>query len=136
MHWTARYVGVPFVDGGREIDGCDCWGLFRIVYAERLGIHLPVYGDTSAHDLAGVSEAMSAGVAANEVWREVIAPQEYDGVLMRAHGKRYPSHVGVIVGGDRVLHVEPRTESVLVPLDHHSVRSRILSYWRHRECKN
>lgn len=135
MHWTSRYVGVPFVDGGRGIEGLDCWGLFRLVYAERLGIVLPSYGDTSAFDLMAVTEAMAAGVAADEQWREVLAPQEYDGVLMRAYGAREPGHVGVMIDKQRLLHVEQKTAAVIVPIDHYSVRSRILSFWRHRECK-
>lgn len=136
MHWTARYVGVPFVDDGRSIDGCDCWGLFRLVYTERLGIDLPSYGDTSARDLLGVTEAMSAGVAVDERWREVLVPQEYDGVLMRAYGARDPGHVGIMIGAKQLLHVERKTAAVIVPLDHYSVRSRILGFWRHQQCMN
>lgn len=132
--WASRYVGIPFVDGGRTIDGCDCWGLFRMVYAERLGIHLPSYGDTSANDLAAVTEAMAAGVAASERWHEVAVPRELDGVLMRSYGAREPGHVGIVIGAAQLLHVEYKTQSVIVPLDHYSVRARILSFWRHREC--
>lgn len=134
MHWTARYVGLPFVDGGRTLEGCDCWGLFRLVYAERLGLHLPSYGDTPAADLVAVTEAMSAGVAADERWLQVLEPKEYDGVLMRAYGARDPGHVGVMVDRQRLLHVEKKTAACIVPLDHYSVRSRILGFWRHREC--
>lgn len=35
-HWSADYLGLPWVEGGLDRSGCSCWGLAR----------LPAYGDT------------------------------------------------------------------------------------------
>ena len=61
VNWTSRYVGIPFVDGGRGIDGLDCWGLFLLVYLEQFGIELPSYGEISAMDLLTVEGRSTAG---------------------------------------------------------------------------
>lgn len=29
--WWNEYVGLPFADKGRTREGCDCWGLVRLV---------------------------------------------------------------------------------------------------------
>ena len=54
MHWTARYINIPYINKGREFSGADCWGLVRLVYKNELGIDLPTYGEVSADNLAKV----------------------------------------------------------------------------------
>ena len=41
--WVEPYVGVPFADLGRTREGCDCWGLVRLILAEQRGLVLPCY---------------------------------------------------------------------------------------------
>jgi len=33
--WASTYVGIPYRFAGRDRAGCDCWGLVRLVLAER-----------------------------------------------------------------------------------------------------
>ena len=52
--WVARYIGIPFVSGGRTIIGCDCYGLLYLAYTIELGIEIPSladrYTDALDHD--------------------------------------------------------------------------------------
>ena len=60
--WWDSYIGLPFGEGPGEVT---CWSLVVRVYAERLGVTLPAYGEISAHDLACVARAMEAAKAAS-----------------------------------------------------------------------
>ena len=43
-------IGVPFVDGGRDTNGMDCWGLVRECF-KRQGIVVKDYGISAAEEL-------------------------------------------------------------------------------------
>mgnify|MGYP002641410247 FL=1 len=124
------YVGAPFEDGGRGPVSYDCWGLVRAVYFQELGLDLPSYGDISAHNLRRVADAMGTAKDGEE-WIEVETPEPFDVVVMRLHTKNWPGHVGVVSDCGRMLHVESRTDAVVVPLSHVTVCDRILGFRRH-----
>lgn len=127
--WWSRYVGMPFVDGGRGEGGLDCWGLVRSVYAEQLGVDLPAYGEISAADLVRISRQMEAGK--DDGWVEPDEPTDMDVVLMRsARSTGRVVHVGLVVGRSSVLHTERATGCVLVPMRHVSVSGRIVGFRR------
>ena len=104
--WWNRYIGTPFKPFGRTLEGCDCWGLLRIVYREAFGIELPSYvSDYTATD----ARQELAGLIGQEVeanpWQEVAQGQERSGdaVLLALQG--YPCHVGVVTEPGRMLHI-------------------------------
>lgn len=128
MDWVSRYVGLPFGTGPGEVT---CWSLVCQVYAEQFGIILPEYGDIDPRDLARVAREMRHGDE-HLCWREPTAPVTGDIVAMRsARGGRSICHVGVLVDARRVLHAEESTGSVIVPVDHYTIRGRIAGYRRY-----
>lgn len=130
MIWAARYVGVPFKDGGRDIKGLDCWGCVCLCYRECLGIELPHYGEISASDLLRVRREIASG-AASEPWRKVDVPAEFDVAVMRLPSGRGHGHVGVMVDPHHVLHVEAGSGAAIERVDSATIRGRLMGYWRH-----
>ena len=124
--WWQPFVGLPFGQGPGRVT---CWGLVRRVYADRLGVELPEHGDVAPDDLRRVALAMTRGAEA-ETWAAPAAPRPLDVVLMRHPTAARIGHVGVMVDAARVLHVEAATASVVVPVWHWSVRSRIGGFRR------
>ena len=127
------YVGLPFGHGAGEVT---CWSLVRRVYRDVCSVDLPEYGDVDAHDLARVAREIKGGMAApwSGDWCDVSgrAPVALDIVLMRsARGTGPVCHVGLIAGPGMLLHAEEATGSVLVPLDHYTVKGRILGLRRY-----
>lgn len=126
-----RYVGVPWLERGRTLAGCDCWGLLRIVYAEQLGIELPSYGDDYA---TGADSRALHDLITGELgpWREVPAGGErvLDGVLTMDGGAI--RHVGIVIGCGRMLHMPRESGSVVESYRTHVYRRRVAGFFRHR----
>lgn len=129
------YVGIPFVDGGRDRAGCDCWGLVRLVFQEKAGIELPSYGEIGAHELMAISRELCRGMI-DQTWQRVDREPRHglDVAVMKRLDKAgaVPVHVGVMLDARRLLHVEVETDSVIIPANHPSIASRLIGFYRHR----
>jgi cell wall-associated NlpC family hydrolase len=104
--WLARYSGIPFQDRGRTLKGCDCWGLVRMVFAERYQIELPDYTGyrgTSSQDNAEMAELVRQGIATGD-WKKIEAGAEREGdcILLRMDG--LPVHIALVVAPGLMLH--------------------------------
>lgn len=104
MSWANGYIGIPYCDLGRDRQGCDCWGLARLVYAEELGLHLLSYvGDYAcAEEQAEVATLIDAE-SGQSPWSRIAVPKPFDLLLFRRG--RFASHVGIMVSRTRMLHV-------------------------------
>lgn len=130
----APYVGLPFVAGGRSRAGCDCWGLVRLVYADRLGITLPSFnGLYAGPEDADAMRALVAG--ARPDWHPVPAGQEEPLDVVEMHNLGVP-HIGVVVRRGFLLHTEQGSAAVIEPYATGPLRRRIRGFFRHgtRAC--
>lgn len=106
MNWSDRYVGIPYVDFGRDRAGCDCWGLACLIYREELGITLPDYlGEYASPEEQGEIAALIAGAAISPIWIPVTGPAEAFDVAVFRRG-RLSSHLGVVIRPGLMIHME------------------------------
>lgn len=109
------YLGITWQELGRARDGCDCWGLVRLVLAEQLGVSLPSYEryDHAAREtMAAVSAAGEAQCGRRVTER---APRAGDVWLCRMPDGT--PHAGVVVEGGAapaVLHITRATGGAVV----------------------
>lgn len=128
------YVGIPFRDRGRAMDGANCWGLIVLFYQRELGIELPAY-DERAAALSDAERAELHTVVCDErdggVWRDVQpeSVQPGDLVLFRVAGAL--AHMGIVSGRDRFLHMRLGKDSVVESLSSPLWINRIESFHRH-----
>jgi hypothetical protein len=141
--WAARYIGVPFIDLGRSLAGCDCGGLARIIYAERAQIEIPdnhAYDGTDAQDLPAIASVFDSYRESGD-WtampfdpdapRAVWPERELDIVEIRIRG--LPTHIGVVlVPGIAVHTMKMRQDSVQLRYREPKHRHIILGFHRHR----
>jgi len=116
-------IGVPFVDGGRDKRGMDCWGLARELF-RRQGIEVPDYR---------ISAASAASVAARMdndkiYWNKLAQPVLGCLVVIRLSPNVWANHVGVYVGNGRFIHAYSPTGVSLGRLRRWN--SRIVGYYR------
>lgn len=140
--WTAKYIGIPFVDLGRDINGCDCWGLVRLIMFDECGIHLPSLHTQylSEKSYVRVSEEIN-NQKKHECWTHVEEgrQQTFDVVEMSCPIKVGgawsfpPLHVGILASPTWVIHTERSTGSRLSYLLGKVTASRVLGIWRYTE---
>jgi cell wall-associated NlpC family hydrolase len=130
--WVARFIGIPWRDGGRTFEGCDCYGLAVLVFRQVWGVELPSYAGsyTSPRERDEVAILLQDHIP-TDGWRLVDGEQrEGDGVVFRLLNA--PWHVGLIVAPGIFLHVEESVgASCLERLDGHRWARRLLGIYRH-----
>jgi cell wall-associated NlpC family hydrolase len=133
--WSNDFVGIHYVEFGRDRAGIDCWGLAKLVYAESLGIELPGYIEqyTSREERREL-DALISSAAVSETWTRVVQAATFDIVVFRRG--HLDTHVGVVVSPGLMLHVSADHHSRLE--HYHSGRwaHRLTGIYRHFEMRS
>lgn len=131
--WAKQYIGIPFTMNGRERrDGLDCWGLVRLVYAERMGIILPSHADgyQGVDDVQGTRRVLVHEMTERRAWGRVqVDDIQIGDVVQLDIGKR--PHVGLVVARRQMLHAMRGSNSCLETFDCGVWSSRVRGYWRY-----
>lgn len=128
--WVSGYVGLPFLDRGRDRRGVDCWGLLKLVYAERFGVLLPSLSYAGVDDRGGIAAEVVHQLDPPHRWEPlgVDEPEIGDAALFRVG--RDPGHVGLLVARNRMLHAHAGTDSCVERLDSPTWASRLEGVYR------
>lgn len=131
-----KYIGIPFKDHGRDRDGCDCWGLVRLVYKEELGIELPDLGDnySDAYERGEVNATVNGATVQNwniDVTKDIRKPLD---VLTFTRGG-IETHVGMYVEEGVMLHIVDGTCAAFERYDTVKWKRRFNRALRHVEAK-
>jgi cell wall-associated NlpC family hydrolase len=129
--WAGRYIGLPFMERGRDRGGLDCWGLVRLIMAEQFMIALPCFA--REYDRTADSDVIG-GIVRREApqWRAIPAGEEElgDVIVLRMRGA--PMHVGTVIGDGQMLHIEKGVNSAIDRYQGLRWRDRIEGFYRYR----
>lgn len=130
MSWSNDFVGIPFLDLGRDVAGCDCWGLARLVYAAQLGIKLPSYAEAYAttQENAEISLLLEARFASP--WSPVAGDVMPFDLLLFRQG-RADTHIGIAITDRIMLHMARGDSAKVESQQSPRMASRYVGAFRH-----
>jgi cell wall-associated NlpC family hydrolase len=130
-NWVKNYIGIPFASGGRTREGCDCYGLVRLVLGEVYGVNLPELSDgyNNALCIAETSRLFEEQLPVLSA-EKIPEPEEGAVIVIRHEGR--PCHLGIYAGGGYVLDCNYKTGCACRRLSHAGLRGRIEGYYRVR----
>lgn len=115
-------VGIPYVEGGRDMRGADCWGVVLLAARRLWGLELPEYFYSPADVLAQARDLIERETAGPR-WREVPLPVG-PGAVHVFRIKGHETHCGVHLGGSSFLHSLPGRNSCVEDLNDSNWRQR------------
>lgn len=95
-----RLLTIPYIDYGRDVRGCDCWGLVRLVRHQLRGDWLPAFGRVCPDDKRQITQNAATLFAP---MREQIQPRP--GALAAVWRGRLCLHMGIVILVEGVLAV-------------------------------
>jgi cell wall-associated NlpC family hydrolase len=127
-----NYIGIPFAEHGRDRGGCDCWGLVRLVQAERFGRRLPdlSQGYASSRDAANIASLYEMERLRWEALAAEASPEAGDVIVLRIAGA--VRHVGLVAAPGTMLHILKNINSCLERYDRPLWKNRIEAVYRRR----
>lgn len=116
-----KYLEIPYVEDGRGWQGCDCYGLIMLWFAEELGIEIPDLGLPYQCTLP-----LETLEQLHSDFERVVKPQRHDLVLIR---KDPDTHVGVCMSPKEFMHTLSAGCHIA---DIYVWRRNILGFYRHK----
>lgn len=125
-----KLIGIPFINGGRNYDGCDCWGLVKLASKELYGVDLPDYM-ISCFDSANISKTCAKDL--KEQWSRVKTPIKGAIAIMGTDpdAPNLMNHIGLVIGQNKMLHTLKKQYSHIERLNHPFYKNRIKGFWKY-----
>ena len=130
--WQNKYIGIPFLDKGRDTNGIDCWGLVRLVYKQEYNIDLPSF--SSEYEADDTERMRDLFAQYKEGWEKIEEPVEGCIVLFNIFG--IESHMGIAVSSTHFLHARDKYTSAIESFDSVGWRNRITGFYKYSENKS
>jgi len=131
-NWSSEYIGLEFKSNGRDRYGLDCWGLVRLVLMEQFRIKCPSLNQ-SYQDTKDMESIPLVVDDTKEMFIPIKLGDEMAGdvIILRVRG--IPMHVGIVLGGNKMLHIEENINSSIEDYSGKRWRDRVIGFYRHKE---
>jgi cell wall-associated NlpC family hydrolase len=93
------WLKIPYIDYGRTLSGCDCWGLVRLVRESIRGDLLPSYGSISPRNKEGLTTA-ALEVVDSRSFTERQESEVRPGAIATCWRGPLCLHVGIVIEAD------------------------------------
>jgi cell wall-associated NlpC family hydrolase len=132
MDWVNQYIGIPWLEHGRTVDGCDCYGLVRLVLSRHFNIHLDAHDqfyESVKQDKHSIASVIQEQLQLN--WHKLNDEPVQAGDLVLLKITQPPHHVGVMIDKKNFLNVRQKCLAVVESLDDFIWQHRLIGIYRH-----
>lgn len=106
---AARYVGIPFVQGGEAWSGCDCWGIVQLWYRNERRIELPrIAAYPPANDRMSLAMDHYYGMG----FRMLLDDDYLPGDILLLQHNGIPDNFAVVIDGGLMLSAAQKIGSI------------------------
>ncbi len=123
-----KYIGIPFVDKGRTLDGADCYGIVKLYYKEFLNIDIEEI-------IANPDNAKSCFVKyldqISRNWKQENHAVKNSVVAMSTN-PQHPNmitHFGVMIDDKRMLHTFKNVQCHVICIDNPIIKTQIKGFY-------
>lgn len=130
-----KYWAIPYVRGGRDWTGADCFGFVLLWYRNELGITLPDYR-APQDDAIFTKTACGLYQRLYAVFEAVSSPERHDLALMRSSSGRVLNHIGICIDSERIIHMSYGTGVTVIAIQR--AKPIISAFYRYKDltkCK-
>ena len=124
---TKKYIEIPFEEHGRDFEGCDCYGLVRLIYKNEFNKDLPLlinYKSTRDNEqIQKLIDIEKPLLNAKKIEEPTI------GCVAIFTMRGFATHMGVYIGKNMILHVMRGTNSLCERLNSYRLRGRLEGYY-------
>ncbi len=124
-------MGIPFESRGRSRDACDCYGLLRLIYKDKLEVDLPpllLYDNTLQRKTMSdmmLTQPMLIGF----IPVKVANVQPFDVIVIRQVG--FDCHLGIVIDETRMVHTEAGRGVVVEDFTRPHIKPRVREAWHY-----
>jgi cell wall-associated NlpC family hydrolase len=112
MHWSSEYLNIPWLWRGETKQGCDCLGLFKMIFREKM--HKPLPYDAPV-DINADYDMYKKGLEVGDEIKDISDLREFDlAFFLENVTDAEPRHMGIMVNnfGKFIQQLENRVTSV------------------------
>jgi len=141
--WARDYIGIPFVDKGRDHAGCDCWGLMRLILVEQFEVVIPSFvNDYVSADAGEAIIDIVKDCTTNFEWIKIENDSEQAGDVVHMSGfyriegklRKAGMHTGLVLVSGTLIHVEEGINATLMRYrEAGQLSRRVLGFYRYRD---
>lgn len=128
---------VPYVPGGRDWEGADCWGLVLLCLKHVMGVEASSHDDlyyVPGNDIEAASEAVEKVITEDIEFSEVKSPRRGDFALIALLNEEI--HIGFMLGPSSMLHTQMGIGPSVADLDSPKWARRVRGFYRHKGLIN
>lgn len=126
----SRFIKIPFVDGGRDYSGADCWGLVQLVMRDIYDTIIPDYR-ISCMDFIRINRRIRSEQTMPQ-WNRIEHTIEPCIILFSLNKhRRFLNHAGLYIGNGRFIHTIRHHGATINRIDHQFYRTRIEGYYQY-----